>query len=34
MKIASYNIENLFDRAKAFNSDTAAALEVPKKKPN
>lgn len=31
MKIASYNVENLFDRAKAFNSDTAAALEVPKK---
>lgn len=25
MKIASYNVENLFDRAKAFNEDTPAA---------
>ncbi|TDE10807.1 endonuclease/exonuclease/phosphatase family protein [Dyadobacter psychrotolerans] len=30
MKIASFNVENLFDRAKAFNDDTAAAKKVVK----
>ncbi|WP_221391927.1 endonuclease/exonuclease/phosphatase family protein [Dyadobacter sp. NIV53] len=28
MKIASYNVENLFDRAKAFNDDTPEARRV------
>lgn len=28
MKIASYNVENLFDRAKALNEDTAEARRV------
>lgn len=28
MKIASYNVENLFDRAKAFNDDTAESRQV------
>ena len=28
MKIASFNVENLFDRAKAFNDDTTAAKKV------
>lgn len=28
MKIASYNVENLFDRAKAFNDDTPEAQAV------
>ena len=30
MKIASYNVENLFDRAKAFNEDSAEAQLVVK----
>lgn len=30
MKIASFNVENLFDRAKAFNDDSAAAKKVVK----
>ena len=28
MKIAAYNVENLFDRAKAFNEDSAEAQQV------
>ena len=28
MKIAAYNVENLFDRAKVFNDDTDAHREV------
>lgn len=30
MKVAAYNVENLFDRAKAFNEDTAEAQRVVK----
>lgn len=30
MKIAAYNVENLFDRAKAFNEETAEAQRVVK----
>src|SRR5688572_21891760 len=30
MKIASYNVENLFDRAKAFNEESAAAQKAVK----
>lgn len=28
MKIASFNVENLFDRAKAFNDDTVGSRKV------
>ena len=28
MRLASFNLENLFDRAKAFNEDTIAAGKV------
>lgn len=31
MKIAAYNIENLFDRAKALNEDSAEATQIIKK---
>jgi hypothetical protein len=29
MRIASFNVENLFERAKAFNLDDKAAIRAP-----